>query len=111
MRPSDVLNTRPIEELRAHRRDRLRTYGIAVQGLPVSKVTLHEPEDAPLDTSVHWPEPEDDDGPPNLTAPLDDAMRSRVQAFMEGGGDPQLEAALAASGKNPLQAAFDLLFG
>lgn len=110
VRPGDVLNTRPIEDIRAHRRDRLRTYGIAVQGLPASQVKLVEP-DAPLDNAAHWPEPDDEEGPLDLTPPLTDALRARLQAFLEGGGDPTIEAALQASGKNPLQAAFDLLFG
>ncbi|MEQ1501499.1 MAG: DNA polymerase/3'-5' exonuclease PolX [Myxococcota bacterium] len=46
-----------------------------------------------------------------LDRPLDDALRERLDRWLREGGDPTLEAALAARGPNPMQIAFGLLIG
>lgn len=126
IRRADVLNTHSIDEVRQHRADRLRTFGIAVKGLPArdpATPPVVSTPPAPLPASDHWPEPDDaqpetaeghiagKSAPLDLTPPLDDALRQRIQAYMEHGGDDELEAALSERSDNPLQAAFALLFG
>ncbi|RMH15724.1 MAG: hypothetical protein D6696_19865, partial [Acidobacteria bacterium] len=43
--------------------------------------------------------------------PLDPALRRRLEAFLERGDDPELEAALGQLSSNPIQQAFNLLMG
>lgn len=121
--PKDVINARPWEVLADFRRDRFRTHGWSVAGLPqldgeVEEVTRaveveHWPEEA-SPVLVEAPAPEagsdDSDLPGRLAArPLDDALRGRIDDWLRNGGDEPLEQALRAMGDNPMQTAFTLL--
>lgn len=127
LEPGDVLNTRPLSELRERRADRLRRAGATVNrwtpDLVVDAGTLASPP-AEVD---HWTGGSADPSPEAAqpsTAPADPAggrvdlsgavtpqLRDRLNRFLQNGGDPELEAALQARGPNAMQAAFNLLFG
>lgn len=89
----DVLNTQPLDALFAWRARRLAGHGVA------------------------WTPPElgGPSGATSLTetlraGPLRPELITRLQGFLMGGGDPELEAALSQLGApNALQAAFQLL--
>lgn len=103
-----VLNTRPIDEVRAHRRDRLRHHGVAVP-----EARRRAPAPAPATSS-----PAATTAPTATASVLGDELAAdtlapellaRVREFLETGDDPELAAALAGTGANPVQAAFGLL--
>ncbi|MEZ4236482.1 MAG: DNA polymerase/3'-5' exonuclease PolX [Myxococcota bacterium] len=132
----DVINTRPWEEIALRRRDRLRARGVAVGGatpvpLPVPVEVAapvgveHWPEDAqtrsivpepeldPSEVAVAEPaasEPDTEALAAALRAPLDEALRERLDRWLRHGDDPPLEAALRTLGDNPMQTAFALLY-
>lgn len=122
----DVLNTQDWTVLSERRRDRFRSKGISLAGLriPESTATLYE---AHATATEHWPElgpeptseveeveeiVEDDvDLKARLEGELDDEIRQRIDDWMRNGGDPAMEQALSDLGENPMQAAFNLLYG
>jgi DNA polymerase (family 10) len=126
LEPADVLNCQPLDVLLDRRRDRFRSRGLSVSTwIPPVEAQRVRLESA-VTTVAHW----DDDVPEepvaaatdveeaapdaevvDLDGPMTPAMRERLQAFLQEGGDPALEAALAARGPNAMQAAFNLLFG
>ena len=126
LEPKDVLNAHPSDVLTDRRRDRFRTKGISLAGLriPESSATLytggateaeHWPELAPEPTEdvPETVEPQEDDAQllERLKAGVDDDLRQRIDDWMRNGGDPALEKALSELGENPMQAAFNLLYG
>lgn len=96
-----VLNTQPVDAILAFRRDRLRRHGFVLDATPTPT------------PSPGAPPPATDDALRGALAggPIDDALRARLEAFLAHGDDPPLETALAASGHNPVQHAFNLLMG
>jgi DNA polymerase (family 10) len=120
LEPRDISSCWPWAALADRRRDRLAQGGVAVHGW--SPAPAHEIEPMAPAVAGHWPEPDsspavliaapepEPDLAPRLRAPLDDALRERVESWLRAGGDPELEAALATLGP-PMQAAFALLVG
>lgn len=98
----DVLNTRPLDEVLAFRRGRLRRHGIAVPAA-LQQAQVASVAEAAADVA-------EDDLVAALEAP-DDALRARLERFLETGDDPALEAALRSRSDNPVQRAFALIVG
>lgn len=110
----DVLNTRPVDDIIAFRRSRLRHHGIAVPAPPVG-ATRQERDavDPNLDAASDTGNDRDTaDDLESLIAALeqpDEALRARLQQFVTSGDDPTLETALRRQSDNPLQRAFELI--
>ncbi|MEM8962539.1 MAG: hypothetical protein AAGD38_13730, partial [Acidobacteriota bacterium] len=119
--PKHVLNTRPIDELFAWRRDRLRRLGLPVPERLLSTPRSWSRSDSPSELAgpevvEPMPSPTLDDSATDelaraLDEPLDDALRERLQTFLHSGDDPELDAALRRRGDNPVQEAFNLIIG
>jgi DNA polymerase (family 10) len=115
--PDQVLNSRSWPVIEDRRRNRLRKRGVAVTArwsdLPREAVAVAEVAGPVLE--VHWPDetpsaPTTDVRLDLAQMPISDALRDRIQKWMESGGDADLEAALAERGV-PLQVAFGMLLG
>lgn len=99
-----VLNAYPVETIRELRADRLRREGVVV-AVPARTVVV-EPEEGPAEVDASASA--DLAGELRKT-PLGAELRVRVQAFLESGEDPELDAALRELSDNPVQQAFNLL--
>lgn len=102
-----VINTRPVDEVLAWRRDRLRHFGIAV---PAARP---RPEREAASGATRTATTGDADQL-LLEAlgrrPLETTTRQRLERYLASGDDPSLEVALTTlDERNPIQQAFDLL--
>ena len=105
-----VLNTRPVEAVLERRRDRMRSHDLVwVMPTPPAPAPPAEAGSGAVAESVEVADSE----PPALVdllrPPLTDELRERLDAFLKGNDDAELEAALGTLAKNPLQAAFNLV--
>jgi DNA polymerase (family X) len=106
--PSDVLNTRPWQEIADRRAQRLG------RGITASPTTVIAPA-APSRPPELSPSTGTDAEVAALNialrrTPLDPGVTARIQSYLQDGNDPPMETALRLLGDNPMQAAFDLLF-
>jgi DNA polymerase (family 10) len=113
LEPADVLNCSSVEVVRDRRRDRLRRHGVAVpralDRLQSGRFTAATVE--PPAARAAGPSSTVDLGPelPDLEGELSPELVERLQAFLQGTEAPDLAAALARLGGNPLQRAYELV--
>lgn len=100
-----VLNTRPVDELRDFRAERLRREGLVVTvPTPARTVVVEKPRETPAAVRA-------DLVAALRASPLAGELRERLRAYLESGDDAELDAALCELSSNPVQQAFNLLMG
>lgn len=92
----DVLNTFPVAAIEERRRARLRKAAVATSAYVSSAPVINDREVRALARALE-------------ARTLSDELRERLDAYLQRGDDPTLEAALRRQSDNPLQAAFSLL--
>ncbi len=101
-----VLNTREVAAVRDFRAQRLRRSGILVAVRGSGEVEPVKPSEVATNEASSMQE---ELVSTLRVAPLSDALRERLEGYLQHGDDPELEAALRQLSANPVQQAFNLL--